>query len=54
MERRQQSHEKKKHFDIPYAVSSPTVDFSGDKIIVTFTAQFGIIYDYAVVEFTPY
>ena len=37
-----------------YIIFSPSVDFSGDKITVTFTAQFAPLYDYAVVEFTSY
>lgn len=37
-----------------YAISYPIIDYSGDKITVTFTAQFGILYDEAVAVFTPY
>lgn len=37
-----------------YAISYPSIDYSGDKITVTFTAQFGILYDEAVAVFTPY
>ena len=37
-----------------YAVGSPSVSYTGDKITVNFQAQFGILVDEAVVEFTPY
>ena len=36
-----------------YAVGSPSVSYTGDKITVNFPAQFGILVDEAVVEFTP-
>lgn len=36
-----------------YAVGSPSVNYTGDKITVYFPAQFGILVDEAVVEFTP-
>lgn len=37
-----------------YSIGSPSVDFTGDRITVYFPAQFGILIDEAVVEFTPY
>ena len=37
-----------------YSIGSPSVDFTGDKITVYFPAQFGLLIDEAIVEFTPY
>ena len=37
-----------------FYVGNPTIEFTGDKITVIFPAQQGLLYDYAIVEFTPY
>ena len=40
--------------DSYYAIDTPMINFTPDKIVVRFPAQFGILADYATVEFKPY